>query len=329
MEYKYYKYLAKLQNIIGGSGDGGGGGGSNICNVCKNPASNLCARCNKVYYCSREHQRSDWKDHKHICEQYIRRVVLLSEIHNNTPFCVRNRMIIDPILQEYPESESILLVSEDRDTNECYTNIPGSPYKDVRGVHITEVDSSTPYSNTILLNRLLILLFDIYNAYIVFNNPAGSITMGSDPIVQFIREILQEDHVGELLTRTSSNDKFEELIRIFETDTRANFVKCLIEFFQLIHDNLEVNSDNNILKIRLNTIIQSKLNLDVYKKILTEFMHVRDDILIQKLVTYLETHPRVEVIIILYGSDHYVNLKRLINSKPTVFKFDDKKSKDL
>ena len=69
--------------------------------------------------------------------------------------------------------------------------------------------------------------------------------------------------------------------------------------------------------------------MKVYKKILTEFMHVRDDILIQKLVTYLETHPRVEVIIILYGSDHYVNLKRLINSKPTVFKFDDKKSKDL
>jgi hypothetical protein len=327
MEYKYYKYLAKLQNIIGGSG-GGGGGVSNICNVCKIPASNLCARCNKVYYCGKEHQRSDWKDHKHICEQYIRRVVLLSEIHNNTPSCVRNRRIIDPILQEYPEFESILLVSEDRDINDCYKNIPKSPYIDVRGVHITEVDPSMAFSNTILLNRLLILLFDIYNSYIVSNIPAGSITMGGDPIVQFIREFLQEDHVGELLTRTSSNDKFEELIRIFETGTRANFVKCLIEFFQLIHDNLDVNSDN-ILKIRLNTIIQSKLNLDVYKKILTEFMHVRDDILIQKLVTYLETHPRVEVIIILYGSDHYVNLKRLIDSKPTIFKFDDKKSKDL
>ena len=326
MEYKYNKYLAKLQNIIGGSG---GGGGGSICNLCRNPASNLCARCNKVYYCSREHQRLDWKDHKHICEQYIKRVVLLSEIHHDTPSCIRNRSIIDPILQEYPIPESILLVSENRDINDCYKNIQGSPYKDVRGVHITEVDPSTPYSNTILLNKLLLLLFDIYNAYIVSNNPPGSIMIRGDPLVKFIQEFLQEEHVDELLTRTSSNNKFKELIKFFETDNRVNFVKCLIEFFQLIHDNLEDNSDNNILKIHLNTIIQSKLNLDVYKKIFNEFMQVRDDVLIEKLVTYLETHPRVEVIIILYGDAHFVNLKRLIDSKPTIFKFDDKKSKNL
>jgi hypothetical protein len=58
-------------------------------------------------------------------------------------------------------------------------------------------------------------------------------------------------------------------------------------------------------------------------------MSDRDDALIAKLVAYLGTHPRVEVIIILYGDDHFVNLKRLIDSKPTIFKFDDKKSKNL
>jgi len=38
-----------------------------ICGVCSQPAKQLCSKCNKIYYCCREHQVADWKEHKKIC----------------------------------------------------------------------------------------------------------------------------------------------------------------------------------------------------------------------------------------------------------------------
>lgn len=37
------------------------------CNVCKQDASSRCSACHQVYYCSGEHQKSDWKFHKVTC----------------------------------------------------------------------------------------------------------------------------------------------------------------------------------------------------------------------------------------------------------------------
>lgn len=37
------------------------------CAVCQVPATSHCGRCKSVYYCGREHQTSDWKDHKKSC----------------------------------------------------------------------------------------------------------------------------------------------------------------------------------------------------------------------------------------------------------------------
>ncbi|CAG9767247.1 unnamed protein product [Ceutorhynchus assimilis] len=42
----------------------------NKCQVCRNPAKQKCAGCNCVYYCSREHQKFDWKKHKKVCKSY-------------------------------------------------------------------------------------------------------------------------------------------------------------------------------------------------------------------------------------------------------------------
>ena len=37
------------------------------CAVCSSPASNKCARCKCVFYCSPAHQKADWKAHKVQC----------------------------------------------------------------------------------------------------------------------------------------------------------------------------------------------------------------------------------------------------------------------
>ena len=40
---------------------------NNLCAFCKNIAKTQCAGCLKVYYCSKEHQKLDWKNHANNC----------------------------------------------------------------------------------------------------------------------------------------------------------------------------------------------------------------------------------------------------------------------
>ena len=40
---------------------------SSICQVCDADATSRCSACKEVFYCSVEHQRGDWKDHKTDC----------------------------------------------------------------------------------------------------------------------------------------------------------------------------------------------------------------------------------------------------------------------
>nr|XP_020642310.1 egl nine homolog 1 [Pogona vitticeps] len=61
----------------GGGGSGGGGGNNNnanserdrqYCELCGKMENLLrCGRCRSSFYCSKEHQRQDWKKHKLIC----------------------------------------------------------------------------------------------------------------------------------------------------------------------------------------------------------------------------------------------------------------------
>ena len=54
-----YRYLDKLKHI---------------CTSCPKTANlKLCSRCRSVFYCSREHQVSDWKIHKLECKKLARR----------------------------------------------------------------------------------------------------------------------------------------------------------------------------------------------------------------------------------------------------------------
>ena len=38
-----------------------------ICHVCEKPTLNQCSRCRDTFYCSLEHQLTDWEFHKSKC----------------------------------------------------------------------------------------------------------------------------------------------------------------------------------------------------------------------------------------------------------------------
>ena len=40
---------------------------TSLCMVCGQKASMVCAACRSACYCSKQHQTSDWKDHKLNC----------------------------------------------------------------------------------------------------------------------------------------------------------------------------------------------------------------------------------------------------------------------
>jgi hypothetical protein len=42
---------------------------SKLCAVCHKPAGQYCSACHHVFYCCREHQKSDWKYHKLNCKK--------------------------------------------------------------------------------------------------------------------------------------------------------------------------------------------------------------------------------------------------------------------
>lgn len=38
-----------------------------VCEVCKEASAQRCSRCKSVYYCSKDHQKAHWKQHKKTC----------------------------------------------------------------------------------------------------------------------------------------------------------------------------------------------------------------------------------------------------------------------
>ncbi|XP_076299374.1 SET domain-containing protein SmydA-8 [Lasioglossum baleicum] len=42
----------------------------NVCDICGQSATHKCSACESTYYCSKEHQKKDWKKHAQICKSY-------------------------------------------------------------------------------------------------------------------------------------------------------------------------------------------------------------------------------------------------------------------
>ena len=40
------------------------------CRVCGTPTTNKCSSCKSVSYCSKDHQKEDWKNHKDACRPF-------------------------------------------------------------------------------------------------------------------------------------------------------------------------------------------------------------------------------------------------------------------
>jgi len=51
-----------------------------VCTVCSGPASNRCSACKQVSYCSREHQKQDWRNHKYSCRPFEASILSASRI---------------------------------------------------------------------------------------------------------------------------------------------------------------------------------------------------------------------------------------------------------
>ena len=69
------------------------------CPICKKTALSRCGGCNKVAYCSREHQRQDWKGHKANCSLW--KVAHSSELGHHL-IATRAIKFGSVILQEKP-----------------------------------------------------------------------------------------------------------------------------------------------------------------------------------------------------------------------------------
>lgn len=42
----------------------------NPCHICKTETKNSCSNCKQVFYCSPQHQKEHWKEHKKDCHPF-------------------------------------------------------------------------------------------------------------------------------------------------------------------------------------------------------------------------------------------------------------------
>ena len=63
----------------------------NVCVVCLQDESKTCSRCHSEYYCSKECQKADWKNHKQICKQVVEaaKQVAVSSEHRRSEIAKR------------------------------------------------------------------------------------------------------------------------------------------------------------------------------------------------------------------------------------------------
>lgn len=81
------------------------------CGICKQPALQCCSNCNLIYYCSREHQKLDWKNgHKTKCAPYKtetneilgRHLIATRHIKAGEIIMKKNPLVIGPKIASFP-----------------------------------------------------------------------------------------------------------------------------------------------------------------------------------------------------------------------------------
>ena len=88
---------------------------ANSCNVCDKPSTNKCARCKQVYYCGRDHQVSDHRNHREYCK--LIQNDLTSELdhsfHRVFPLFLEGLMLVADNPLVYP-SDSMIIAKNHR-----------------------------------------------------------------------------------------------------------------------------------------------------------------------------------------------------------------------
>lgn len=83
---------------------------SQECGVCTKSATQCCSNCNQIYYCSREHQKYDWTNHKTKCSPYKmeindilgRHLIATRNIKAGEIIMRKNPLIIGPKTASFP-----------------------------------------------------------------------------------------------------------------------------------------------------------------------------------------------------------------------------------
>jgi len=344
-QQKYLKYKTKylaMKYQLGG----------NNCIVCGTEAKNFCSNCKKAYYCSPEHQRIDWPEHKKVCKKptasvestasssrplssaadiivgtsgaspvATRRrveVVLLAEEHGQSQCAIRNFNIIHGLVvpNGVPRHRrTFFVVSEGRNMNPCYA-VMRLPKELAIIEHQQDVQTNTEMMDKLLL--LAELIKGVSESTYPISAPDGSIID-----IAFLRNRRDNDGFLRLLQKTGSEDLFEELLACtFEAARKSNWMNTMMRLLQRIRDTLPDNAENNNLR----DLIQPLLTDGSFRNLRTlfrSFRETRDANIIQRVINRLNENPEVDLVIIIFGQAHFANLRRLIESN-VLFHFSDK-----
>lgn len=128
----------------------------NKCKVCGGVTTlKLCARCKHVAYCSKEHQKQDWIDHKVFCKTYCQEINNVAKSGENqesfrsSPMGVVSRHLQslsiysqDVVANVTSESSHVMnqVKPTDERSNELFTNTSSLLPEDNRQSNVTEID---------------------------------------------------------------------------------------------------------------------------------------------------------------------------------------------
>ncbi|KAJ9593991.1 hypothetical protein L9F63_014586, partial [Diploptera punctata] len=73
--------------------------GAEYCAVCTQPAKQRCGGCHVIYYCSRDHQRLDWKGHRNRCKPFK---IADNKVLGRHLIATRDLKVGEVILKEMP-----------------------------------------------------------------------------------------------------------------------------------------------------------------------------------------------------------------------------------
>lgn len=123
-----------------GDGDARTDASQLICAVCeKTDKLQRCSRCKAVFYCTREHQRRDWKRHREFCATHPARDLTEDE---PLPGAAKTRNREIPSKQRHPVGKSRVITP-----NTLVSNLSNVPVSDASNVTLESLPLPLKYRN--------------------------------------------------------------------------------------------------------------------------------------------------------------------------------------